>query len=139
MDIKEINIDKSTCSFSICTAIYSIDAIFKAAYIFLDEYYIFLDRRDNDHITIHITAKNNSSVILWDDIVNEFNNELLRQNCHYIIQRDSKNIRELILGRALYEECIEVSTVESEVDSSDYDSDKKNIADAWSEEVKNKI
>ncbi|AGY77735.1 hypothetical protein [Clostridium autoethanogenum] len=41
-------------------------------------------------------------------LVGEFYNELLNQTLRIEIFKETKNIRELILGRALYNTCVEV-------------------------------
>ena len=48
------------------------------------------------------------------NIVGEFYNELLEESLRYKIAKETKDLRELIVGRALYSTCIEVDNTENE-------------------------
>jgi len=77
--------------------------VIKTAYLFLDRYYIFLDKK-GQYIIVSMNPKNynpNNGLVI-DEVIGEFNNELLNQKVREKISNESKNIRELILARALY-------------------------------------
>ena len=77
--------------------------VIKTAYLFLDRYYIFLDKK-GQYIIVSMIPKNydpNNGLVI-DEVIGEFNNELLNQKVREKISNESKNIRELILARALY-------------------------------------
>lgn len=77
--------------------------VLKTAYLFLDKYYIFLDKEDK-YIIVKLSPKNynTDNEFVADELIGEFNNELLNQKVREKISNESKNIRELILARALY-------------------------------------
>ena len=50
-----------------------------------------------------------------DNIIGEFYNELLRESLRYNIAIETKNLRELIISRALYTTCIETEDEKEEI------------------------
>lgn len=77
--------------------IYPREAIIKASYFFADDYYITLDS-DDEYYTVRIIAKGN---IVNNELEKEFQNEVLAQTNRHLISTTTRNIRELIVGRAL--------------------------------------
>ena len=87
--------------------IYNIKAIMKAAYNFIDDYYILLDYCKGGKIKVTLQCKSSCDRESMEKCKGEFFNELLRQNIRYIVSKETKNIRELLMGKALYDTCIE--------------------------------
>ena len=54
-----------------------------------------------------------------EKIIGEFYNECLRESLRYEISVETKNLRELIVGRALYTTCIELDENEDNQEQSD--------------------
>ena len=77
--------------------IYPREAIIKASYFFADDYYITLDS-DDEYYTVRIIAKGN---IVNNELEKEFQNEVLAQTNRHLISTTTRNLRELIVGRAL--------------------------------------
>lgn len=76
--------------------LYSKVALIKAAYNFTDEAYIHLDA-DTKYYYVNITSKDECS-----EISNEaFENEILTQSIRHEIYLQTKNVRELMLARAM--------------------------------------
>ena len=55
---------------------------------------------------IQIELKQSSADL--EKLIGEFYNELLRESLRYNIAIETKNLRELIVGRALYTTCIDI-------------------------------
>lgn len=72
-------------------------AIIKASYFFSDNFYISLDC-DEKYFLVKMEPKNGAADA---DVEKEFVNEVLAQTNRYLISTSTKNIRELIVGRAL--------------------------------------
>lgn len=77
--------------------LYSKDVLMKAAYAFTDEVYIHLDC-DNENYIVSVYSKSNE---LEENFFNKFENELIAQETRKIIVGQTKNIREMIVARAL--------------------------------------
>lgn len=76
--------------------LYSKIALIKAAYNFTDRAYVHLDADDN-YYYVSLNAKNEKEEI--SDA--EFENEILAQSTRHEIYLQTKNIRELMLARAV--------------------------------------
>lgn len=90
--------------------IYPIIVVEKTISNFLNIAFAKIEREDNKIIVKMIlnSTKNTSN------IVGEFYNELLEESLRYKIAKETKDLRELIVGRALYSTCIEVDNTENE-------------------------
>lgn len=90
--------------------IYPIIVIEKTISNFLDIAFAKIEKEDNKIIVRLILNSNQNT----NNIVGKFYNELLEESLRYNIARETKELRELIVGRALYSTCIEVDNVENE-------------------------
>ncbi len=98
---------------------YPKEAILKAAYFFTDRYYMSLDT-DERYYYIEISEKEGNAE---SDIDKKFRNEVITQAARYRVMQQTKNIRELILGRAL------ASTVVDDTDTGFTDDETVNAED----------
>lgn len=78
--------------------IYPKEAIIKASYFFTDKYYLQLDS-DDKYYYVDMVSKIDDECDKNAD--KEFMNEVLTQTTRYNIMMQTKNIRELVVGRAL--------------------------------------
>lgn len=76
--------------------LYSKVALIKAAYNFTDRAYVHLDA-DQDYYYVTISAKTEN----LEPSNDEFENEMLAQSARHEIYLQTKNIRELMLARAV--------------------------------------
>ena len=125
--------------------IYPIIVIEKTISNFLDIAFAKMEKENNKIIVkLVLTSKQNTN-----NIVGKFYNELLEESLRYNIARETKNLRELIVGRALYSTCIEVDNVENEKETikvenesfsntEEKDYDIEEIAVNWFEKNTNK-
>lgn len=144
----EHKIDEGCIVFSINTLIYPLMVVMKTAYNYTDDYYIFLDYLNDKRIEAQLKPKEGTGHERLELVVGDFYNQLLNQNIRLDIQKKTSDLRQLILGRALYTECIEVtqnekketpqpSTVASEeiIANKEYKSDPCQIASPWTAEA----
>lgn len=85
--------------------IYPMVSVKKALANFLDYAYISIDT-DGNNLIIKIQLKENKYNM--NELIGELYNELLRESLRYEISNETKNLRELIVGRALYTTCIQL-------------------------------
>lgn len=76
--------------------LYSKIALIKAAYNFTDIAYVHLDA-DENYYYVSIEPKENSQTVSEQ----EFINEMLTQSIRHEVYQETKNIRELLLARAM--------------------------------------
>lgn len=91
--------------------IYPLTTIKKALTNFMDDIYTKIEDRD-DKIIVQILLKRDK--ISWDKLIGELYNDFLRESLRYNISLETKNLRELIIGRALYTTCIDIEENEKE-------------------------
>jgi His-Xaa-Ser system protein HxsD len=81
-------------------ALYPKDAIFGAAYIFIDRCYVLLDRPKPGRISIRLKPKANVKTALAD-LAGEFENELLGQAWRRLLVEENRRLVETVTTQAL--------------------------------------
>lgn len=118
--------------------IYPIDISMKAAYNYIENTYIFFKKLSEKIYIIEFEKKNEK--INLDDIIGNFKNDLLHESLRKNIAIETKNLRELIIARALYgfalenieeDTALESFEIEDKNESLSYKDDKKNIGKSW--------
>ena len=79
--------------------LYSKDVLMKAAYAFTDRLYIHLDA-DETHYKVQLISKSEKDKN-EEELYAEFENELIAQETRRMIAEQTKNVREMIVARAL--------------------------------------
>lgn len=77
---------------------YNIDALKKAAYKFIDEWYVHLDIQDQNYIVQFIPR---DSSMENKDVIQLFENELLSQEVRAMVFNKTHTLRELLVARAM--------------------------------------
>lgn len=128
--MKEYSISKDKANLTICEDVYPLEAVLRTAYIFIDDYYVFLDKKEAGQIHVSISPKQ-ACEASPDNIAGEFYNELLNQALRLAISASTKTIRELITTRALYSSYINEKEEILTEEENTYDLEK--IANNWFE------
>lgn len=81
--------------------VYSLEAVYAAAYLFLDRAYFFLEEGPKSKIKINIKGRDKLTEKKLKNLEDEFLNELLNSSLRDRISKNNKKIREYILGRVL--------------------------------------
>lgn len=118
--------------------IYPLEVSMKAAYNYIDYVYIFIEKDSENTYCIEFENKNKK--VDLDKIISEFKNELLHEKIRRNISNETKNIREILLARALYGFALEnnkldknsfnLNLKDSGIEES-YKSDEENIGKSW--------
>lgn len=106
---------------------YSKIALIKAAYNFTDKAYIHLDADDN-YYYVTIEPKEDEKIS-----EKEFTNEMLTQSVRHEVYQQTKNIRELLLARAMATSVIVDENLIDEDDKSDDCFTENDILKDWFE------
>lgn len=107
--------------------LYPKTALLKAAYSFTDKAYIHLDANENEYIVdISIKPEEKSFTL------KEFENELLFQSLKYSVFQQTKDIRRLIITRALASTLIEENT-EIPTENKEENFDIDSVLEDWFE------
>ena len=81
--------------------IYGPEALYRACYLFTDRCYLFLSQDEPTKISVEFRPKPHSAAL--PDVVGAFANELINQRLRADLTRETKAIRELIVGEAFGE------------------------------------
>ena len=123
--------------------LYPVIAIKKALSNYLENTYVKMDYKDEQTIKIEMVLKEESKEDL-EKIIGELYNELFNETLRYEISVETKNLRELIVGRALYTTCIDTEIEQEKNEENekiveileDYNID--DIATNWFDKSENK-
>ena len=98
-------IEDNLVKITLNSEIYPLVVIQKTVSNYLENMYVKLEKEDKN-ILVNLFLKDNKENI--KELVGNFYNELLAEALRYNIGIETKEIRELIVGRALYTTCIEL-------------------------------
>lgn len=136
--MKELDIKGGAVTLRINPKVYPLDAIYSAAYVFLDRAYILLDGNPKKEVIVNLKSKQKEDL---RKLGNEFFNELINYADYQRRAKETKKVREMIMQRALitndsgiirgkFDELMK--DLEGEEDS-DYLKDPEGIAIPWEE------
>ncbi|MFA5188671.1 MAG: His-Xaa-Ser system protein HxsD [Patescibacteria group bacterium] len=139
----KINKQAQSIEFTINTEIYSLTAIYNAAYLFLDKAYVFLDGDPKAEIIAIFKRKEGQKEENGreglEKIAGEFYNELLNQLLREKVSESNAKIREYVVSAALYNAVPnEVDKLLQEVEEEDWQEDPLGIAKTWEDNEKSK-
>ena len=101
--------------------IYPLDVVYSAAYVFLDRAYVLIDGDAKKEIIVELKPKAGKSI---DNLGNEFNNELLNYANYKKFSEKNKDIRTMIVQRAIVTNDPGLITPTSEDDTLDEETKK---------------
>ena len=131
--MQNVEIDQDQATVKINPKVYPIEAVYSAAYVFMDRAYIMLDGDPDTEILVRIKLKSEGSL---KDIGDEFNNELLSFAEYLSRARETKKLREMFLQRAIITNDPGMSEPSGENQSEQSDvvlEDPEGIAIPWEE------
>lgn len=112
--------------------IYPLIVIKKTIFNISDKIFAKIELEKDENIKVIINPHNKNDI---NKIIEEFYKELLNESLRYEINIETKNIRELIIGRALYTTCINTNKnisqlKENELATKKYEDFSENIEDS---------
>jgi len=120
-EMKLFEIEDNQAKIKLNVEIYPLVVIQKTVSNYLENMYVKLEKEDKN-ILVNLFLKDNKENI--KELVGNFYNELLVEALRYNIGVETKEIRELIVGRALYTTCIELDENREEKIEDDMTSEK---------------
>jgi His-Xaa-Ser system protein HxsD len=98
----QFELSDRTIRFVVDEKIYPVDAIYGAAYIFIDRCYVFLDRPGDAKVALRLRTKGKSTEAELEALAGELANELLNQVLRLRIGESTARIREYYMARAFF-------------------------------------
>ena len=97
--------DERSVTFEIQENVYPLDAIYGAAYLFIDRCYVFLNRPADAVVSVRLkTKEHGADEQVLDALAGEFANELLNQAFRARLAESTGKIREYYVARAFFSE-----------------------------------
>ena len=112
--------------FEISRELYSKGALMKAAYTYIDDYYIHLDL-NQQYYEVTIEPKQNKDIYIQE---NDFENEILIQQIRNDVWEKTSSLRKMIYARALASTIIDIYDNQSEL-TEEKESDSESILKDW--------
>lgn len=119
------------CLVAINPKVYTLDVVYSASYSLLERAYIMLDGDPEKEILVRLRHKGERGSL--EELGREFNNELLKYAAYKVYSEQNKDIRWMIVEKALQVNC-GCEEVDANAGSGDYIEDPLGIAKPWQEE-----
>ena len=128
--------DGRRVSFTLNETIYPLDAIYGAAYLFVDRCFLFLDRPADQQVEVRLKPRKAPSDGELDALAGEFANELLNQVLRQRVSESTARIREYYMARAFFSAPAQASIDQllAELDAEEMEEDDLEIAVPWEED-----
>lgn len=101
-DVVVTDLGRASVSLTCAAAIYPLEALYGAAYVFIDRCFVLLDKPDAEHFRVTLSAKKppaeEATLQQW---IGEFANELLSCAWRHQITQDNRAIIEAVTSQAL--------------------------------------
>ena len=120
----EIKKEENKVIIKVNPKIYPLDAVFSAAYVFLDKAYILIDGDSKKEIIIELKPKEGKNL---ENIGGEFNNELLNYSTYKHFSEKNKDIRTMIVQRAITTGDPELLESQTKIDDEELDEETKKL------------
>lgn len=117
---------KNLMQYKFSKELYSKEALIKAAYNYIDDFYVHLDS-DGEYFIVDVNSREHSEKCINEQ---EFINEMLIQETRRIVNDRTMNIREIMYSRAMASTVIDENNQES---SGESENAEKILVD-WFEE-----
>ncbi|MCP4806981.1 MAG: His-Xaa-Ser system protein HxsD [Proteobacteria bacterium] len=119
--------------FPIDESLFPLDAIYGAAYLFVDRCYVFLDRPADQRVEVQLRTKGDADEATLEALAGEFANELLNQALRVRVGDSTRKIREYTMAKAFFSQS-QTSSIDAllaELDAEELDEDPLEIEVPW--------
>ena len=125
--------DGRRVSFTLDEAIYPRDAVYGAAYIFVDRAFVFLTRPADDRIEVRLKPKEETDKAGLEKLAGEYANELLNQVVRVRVGESTAQIREYYMAKAFFADSNQTSidALLAELDAEELEEDPLEISVPW--------
>lgn len=119
-------------SFTVPESLIPLDAVYGAAYLFVDRCWVFLTRPGDAEVGVHLKPKPDGEADL-DALAGEFANELLNQSLRVRIGESTASLREYYMARAFFTTPVQssIDALLAELDAEELEDDDLEISVPW--------
>ncbi len=133
------SVDDGWARLRVDTHVFPIEIVRRTAFTFVEHCYVFLAWEDEQHLSVTLTTKRKPADEEYlQNVAGEFANEALNQSLRDQLMKDTRSLRELIVGRALFAAVNQPSLADDldfldDDDDGDFLDDPLGIAVPWEE------
>lgn len=127
--------DGTRVSFVLDEDVYPRDAVYGAAYLFVDRCFLFLTRPGDDKVEVRLKPKTETDRAGLQALAGEFANELLNQVIRARVGEATAQIREYYMAKAFFADSNQTSidALLAELDAEELEEDPLEISVPWEE------
>jgi His-Xaa-Ser system protein HxsD len=120
-------------TFDLDEEVYSLDATYGAAYLFVDRCYVFLSRPAEQTVRVRLRTQEAAEEEALEALAGSFANELLNQVLRIRIGRSTARVREQVMARAFAPSGTDstIAQLLAELDAEELDEEPLEIAVPW--------
>ena len=120
---------------SVSEAVYPLDAVYGAAYLFVDRCWVFLDRARTGEVRVRLTPRAAADPAARKALAGEFANELLNQALRLRLAESTARIREYYTAAALRASSAgpSIDDILAQLESEELEEDPLQILVPWEE------
>lgn len=128
-----VTLDRDQASFDVDETVYSLEAIYGAAYLFVDRCFVFLSRPKAQTVNVRLTSRGPATAAEVEALAGEFMNELLSQAMRLRLSQATTRIREYYTAAALRAAAAapSVDDLLAELDAEELEDDPLEISVPW--------
>ena len=129
------DLSEGQVSFEVHEDLFVIDAIYGAAYLFVDRCWVFFTRPSDKSVGVHLKSKDEAEQPALEALAGEFANELLNQAIRVRIGESTATIREYTMARAFFTAPVQssIDALLAELDAEELEEDDLEISVPWEE------
>jgi His-Xaa-Ser system protein HxsD len=128
-----VSLGTDHASFDVDETVYSLEAIYGGAYLFVDRCFVFLSRPKPQVVNVRLTSRGPATAAELDALAGEFMNEMLSQTTRLRLSQATVRIREYYTAAALRAAASapSVDDLLSELDAEELGDDPLEISVPW--------
>ncbi len=113
--------------------LFPLDAIYGAAYLFVDRCYLFLSRPADKQVDVRLRTKGEADEAALEALAGEFANELLNQVLRFRVGQSTARIREYTMAKAFFsnQRSSSIDDLLAELDAEELEDDPLEIEVPW--------
>lgn len=120
--------------FNVDESIFSLEAVYGTAYLFVDRCWVFLTRPADGVVGVNLKSKTDEATEAdLDGLAGEFSNELLNQAIRVQLGESTATLREYMMARAFFTTPVQssIDALLAELDAEELEEDDLEISVPW--------
>lgn len=129
----QYTLSERTVTMDVSESLFTIDAIYGTAYLFVDRCWLFMTRPSDGVVGVNLKTKEDTDEAGLEALAGEFANELLNQAIRVQIADSTSTLREYTMARAFFTTPVQssIDALLAELDAEELEEDDLEISVPW--------